>query len=41
MLSLAEHSAAGCAEEQTDDVTDHLEDRLNCFVHNLDVLNGE
>ena len=29
-----------CPEEQTDDVTNHLEDLLNCFVHNFDVLNG-
>ena len=27
--------AAGSAEDEGDDVTDRLEDRLNCLVHNF------
>ena len=29
------HAAASGTEEDTDDVTEHLEDLLNCFVHNF------
>ena len=28
-------SAPGSTEEKSDDVTDRLKDRLNCFVHNF------
>ena len=35
------HCAPCCAEDEGDDVTDHLKDRLNSLVHNRHVLNGE
>jgi hypothetical protein len=36
------HHAASCrTKDKSDDVTDRLKDRLNCLVHNLNVLNGE
>jgi hypothetical protein len=38
---LHQRTAAGSTEEESDEVTDRLEDRLNRFVHNLNVLNGE
>ena len=33
-------SAACCTENQGDDVTDRLKNRLYCLVHNCNVLNG-
>ena len=32
---LTKHAAASGTEEKTDDVTDHLEYFLKCFVHNF------
>ena len=41
-FSLLHHGATCCpSEKKSDDVTNHLKDSLNCFVHNFDVLNGE
>jgi len=33
--SLHQRTAAGSTEEESDEVTDRLEDRLNCLVHNF------
>ena len=36
------HSSTSCrSEDKSDDVTDRLEDLLNCLVHDFNVLNGE
>jgi len=32
--SLHQRTAAGSTEEESDEVTDRLKDRLNCLVHN-------
>jgi len=37
---LLHHAATSCTENQGDDVTDRLKDRLYCLVHNCNVLNG-
>jgi len=39
--SLHQRAASCRTKDKSDDVTDRLKDRLNCLVHNLNVLNGE
>ena len=38
---LHQRTAAGSTEEESDEVTDRLEDRLKCLAHNFCFLNDE